>query len=68
MTKPPIRKVRHETATRLCLRPERIPGVAPPYEDDRLDDVWRRNARNLGHMPAPVTLPRLAFLEGRGDE
>ena len=48
-----------ETANkRLCLRPVRRPGVAPPCEDD--------NVQNPGDHKygRPVTLPKLRFLEG----
>jgi hypothetical protein len=47
---------------RLCLRPERKPGVAPPCEDDAI-----KSPGDYMKFGKPVTLPRLTFLEGRDD-
>ena len=41
---------------RLCRRLQRVPGKAPPCEDDKLQTPG-------SHIPAPVTLPKLKFLE-----
>ena len=43
---------------RLCLRPPRLPGVAPPCE---MDNVQLPGAYHSTRRP--ITLPRLAFLE-----
>ena len=43
---------------RLCLRPQRVPGKAPPCEDDKL-----QTPGGYHHIYAPVTLPKLKFLE-----
>lgn len=52
--------VTHDTTPRLCRRPARVPGVAPPCHDDKEDyrpyNGWAKRA-------CPVSLPRLAFLE-----
>jgi hypothetical protein len=50
-----------ETANkRLCQRPERRPGVAPPCEDDNI-----KSPGDYMKVGKPVTLPKLQFLEGR---
>ena len=41
---------------RLCQRPPRVPGKAPPCEDDKLKTPGLS-------VPSPVTLPKLKFLE-----
>jgi hypothetical protein len=55
-----------DTAPRLCRRPERIPGVAPPCEDAMIEDGRRRRSMSgyFGEAnPLPVSLPRIASLE-----
>ena len=49
-----------EASTRLCCRPERVPGVAPPCADDNIQSPgdWTRRS-------PPVTLPEVKWL-GRG--
>ena len=48
--------VRAEGNQRLALRPQRQPGVAPACEDDL---IGNNGVRRL----APITLPRVKFLE-----
>lgn len=63
---PNIHRVRdHGNSSRLCLRPERKPGVAPDCEDAREDAT--RNGGNYSTQSLAakqrVTLPRLKFME-----
>ena len=46
-----------EASTRLCQRPERKPGVAPPCEDDAIQTPgdWTKRVK-------PVTLPEIKWL------
>lgn len=61
--------VTQRSEPRLCRRPERIPGVAPPREDDMAEDRRRRaavangSAAYGGVRPAPVSLARIPCLE-----
>ena len=43
--------------SRKCLRPERKPGVAPPCEDDAIQNLgdWTKRTK-------PVTLPEVKWL------
>lgn len=56
---------RNSRVTRLCQRPQRVPGVAPACEDDRkpsnghVNDDAHVRARKI----AEVTLPRVLWLE-----
>lgn len=45
-------------AQRLCQRPDRRPGVAPPCEDDNI-----RSPGDYMRLGRPITLPKLRFLE-----
>ena len=47
-----------EASTRLCRRPERVPGVAPPCEDDAIQNLgdWIKRVK-------PVTLPEIKWLK-----
>ena len=45
--------------TRLCQYPERVPGQAPPCEDDKIQTPGEYKRR------ATITLPKLRFLEGK---
>lgn len=49
----------NSSVTRLCLMPERRPGVAPACADDNIQ------APGDYVKGKPVTLPRVKWLEGR---
>ena len=51
-----------QESVRACNRPDRVPGVAPACEDDKIVDRRERNAR------APVSLPKLKCLEPKEQE
>jgi hypothetical protein len=48
---------------RQCNRPERVPGVAPACEDDKDDNRKTWGFASSQVYRAPVSLPRLKFLE-----